>query len=102
MQPLFCSAGRSLAVKAEGFPLGMFPNVTYEEFNVATQPGDVIIFISDGIPDAENEKEEMYGQERLQALLCASRALPAAEIAMPSWKTWRDSRAAKSASTMRR
>jgi sigma-B regulation protein RsbU (phosphoserine phosphatase) len=81
VQPLFCSAGRSLAVKAEGFPLGMFPNVTYEEFNVATQPGDVIIFISDGIPDAENEKEEMYGQERLQALLCASRALPAAEIA---------------------
>ncbi|MEI9970198.1 MAG: SpoIIE family protein phosphatase [Terracidiphilus sp.] len=29
----------------------------------------------------ENEKEEMYGEERLAGLLCASREMPAAEIA---------------------
>ena len=78
VQPVFCRAGQSLPVSAEGFPLGMFPNVTYEELSVATQPGDVIVFVSDGILDAENEKEEMYGQERLAGLLCASRDLPAA------------------------
>jgi phosphoserine phosphatase RsbU/P len=81
IQPIFCRSGQSLTVKAEGFPLGLFPNVTYEEFNVATQPGDVIIFVSDGILDAENEKDEMYGQENLSTLLCASRELPACEIA---------------------
>jgi sigma-B regulation protein RsbU (phosphoserine phosphatase) len=81
VQPVFCRAGQSLTVQAEGFPLGMFPDVTYEEFNVATQPGDAIVFVSDGILDAENEKEEMYGQDRLAGLLCASRNLPAAEIA---------------------
>ena len=81
VQPVFCRSGQSLTVKAEGFPLGMFPDITYEEFNVATQPGDVIVFISDGILDAENEKDEMYGQENLSALLCASRDLPAGEIA---------------------
>ena len=54
---------------------------TYEEFSVATQPGDAIVFVSDGILDAENEKEEMYGEERLAGLLCASREMPAAEIA---------------------
>ncbi|MGA7341874.1 MAG: SpoIIE family protein phosphatase [Terracidiphilus sp.] len=81
VQPLFCRSGQSLTVKAEGFPLGLFPNVTYEEFNVATQPGDAIVFVSDGILDAENENEEMYGQERLAGLLCASRELPAQEIA---------------------
>ena len=81
VQPVFCRAGESLPVRAEGFPLGMFPNVTYEEFSVATQPGDAIVFVSDGILDAENEKEEMYGQERLAGLLCSSRDLPAAEIA---------------------
>ena len=80
VQPVFCRAGQSLTVKAEGFPLGMFPDVTYEELNVATQPGDVIVFVSDGISDAENEKEEMYGQERLSALLCASRDLSADAI----------------------
>ena len=79
--PVVCRAGQSLPVRAEGFPLGMFPDVTYEEFSVATQPGDAIVFISDGILDAENDKEEMYGEDRLAGLLCESRELPAAEIA---------------------
>ena len=81
VQPVFCRAGQSVTVKAEGFPLGMFPDVSYEELSVATQPGDAIVFVSDGILDAENEKEEMYGQDRLAGLLCASRDLSALEIA---------------------
>ena len=59
----------------------MFPNVTYDEFSIATQPGDAIVFISDGILDAENDEEEMYGEERLAGLLCESRELAASEIA---------------------
>ena len=81
VQPVFCRSGQSVTVQAEGFPLGLFPDVTYEEFNVATQPGDAIVFISDGILDAENDQEEMYGQERLSGLLCANRDRPALEIA---------------------
>ncbi len=81
VQPVFCRAGKFVTVRAEGFPLGMFPNVTYEELSVATQPGDAIVFVSDGILDAENEKEEMYGEDRLAGVLCASRELPAHEIA---------------------
>ena len=81
IQPVFCRAGENVTVRAEGLPLGMFPNSTYEEFNVATQPGDAIVFVSDGILDAENEKNEMYGEERLATLLCASRDLPAQHIA---------------------
>src|SRR5215472_3353311 len=81
VQPVFCRSGKIVTVKAEGFPLGMFPNATYEEFNVATQPGDAIVFVSDGILDAENEQGEMYGEERLATLLCGSRDLPAQHIA---------------------
>ena len=81
IQPVFCRAGQSVTVKAEGFPLGMFPNVTYEEFSVATQPGDAIVFVSDGILDADNAQGESYGDDRLSNLLCAHRDLPAQEIA---------------------
>ena len=81
VQPVFCRAGQSITVRAEGFPLGMFPDVTYDEFNVATQPGDAIVFVSDGILDAENAKDEMYGEDRLAGLLCGHREPPAAEIA---------------------
>jgi sigma-B regulation protein RsbU (phosphoserine phosphatase) len=81
VQPVFCRSGEAVTVKAEGFPLGLFPNVAYEEFDVATQPGDAIVFVSDGILDAENEKGEMYGSDQLAGLLCAHRDQPAQQIA---------------------
>ena len=79
--PIVCHAFQSMEVRAEGFPLGMFPNVTYEEFNVVTEPGDTIVFVSDGILDAENAQGEMYDQERLFKVLCNQLAHPAQQIA---------------------
>jgi sigma-B regulation protein RsbU (phosphoserine phosphatase) len=81
VQPILCRQGKSMTVKAEGFPLGLFPNVTYDELNVTTEPGDAIVFVSDGILDAENAQSEMYGDGRLSRLLCAHRNYPAQEIA---------------------
>jgi sigma-B regulation protein RsbU (phosphoserine phosphatase) len=81
VQPVFCRSGESSTVRAEGFPLGLFSNVTYEELNVATEPGDAIVFVSDGILDAENAQGEMYGQDRLSGLLCSRRDDSAQEIA---------------------
>lgn len=81
VQPIFSRSGESVTVRAEGFPLGMFPSVTYEEFNVATQPGDAVVFVSDGILDAENEKGDMYGEDRLAKLLCNHRERSAEHIA---------------------
>jgi sigma-B regulation protein RsbU (phosphoserine phosphatase) len=56
-------------IQAEGFPLGLFPNAEYEEFTLSTRPGDLIVFFSDGIVDAQNAKGEMFGDERLSQLL---------------------------------
>jgi sigma-B regulation protein RsbU (phosphoserine phosphatase) len=80
VQPIVCRDGKSNVIRAEGFPLGMFPDVTYDEFRVETQPGDAIVLVSDGILDAENAQDEMYGDERLAAMLCGHRELSAAEI----------------------
>ncbi len=81
VQPIFCRDGQSSPIRAEGFPLGMFPDVTYDEFSLATQPGDALVFVSDGILDAENDKDEMYGEERLSAMLCSNRQGSAGQIA---------------------
>jgi sigma-B regulation protein RsbU (phosphoserine phosphatase) len=81
VQPIVCRQGKSSVVRAEGFPLGLFADVSYDEYNLTTEPGDAIVFISDGISDAENDEEEMYGEERLSAVLCANRGRPAADIA---------------------
>jgi sigma-B regulation protein RsbU (phosphoserine phosphatase) len=81
VQPLFCRSGQFSTIKAEGFPLGLFPNVTYDEFTINTEPGDAFVFVSDGILDADNAQGEEYGQERLSNLLCAHRDQSAQEIA---------------------
>jgi sigma-B regulation protein RsbU (phosphoserine phosphatase) len=56
-------------VQTEGFPLGLFPDAQYEELTITTKPGDVMVFFSDGIVDAENAEGEMFGTERLTAVL---------------------------------
>jgi sigma-B regulation protein RsbU (phosphoserine phosphatase) len=81
VQPIFCREGQSLTIKAEGFPLGMFPDVTYDEISVVTQPGDIVVFVSDGILDAENSQNEMYGSERLSKILYTNPDHSAGQIA---------------------
>src|ERR1700737_2466321 len=76
VQPLFVAINTDTTqpptvrtIQAEGFPLGLFPNAEYEEFTLSTQPGDLIVFFSDGIVDAVNATGDMFGDERLTKLL---------------------------------
>ena len=80
-QPLFCRNGEVDTVHAEGFPLGMFPNVKYEEFSLSTQPGDSLIFFSDGITDAQNMNGDMFGDDRLKSVVKKNAQKSASKIA---------------------
>jgi phosphoserine phosphatase RsbU/P len=80
-QPLVCRNGEVDTVHAEGFPLGMFPNAKYEEFSLSTQPGDSLIFFSDGITDAQNMADDMFGDDRLKAVVKKNYQKSASKIA---------------------
>ena len=80
-QPIFCRGGEIETVQAEGFPLGMFPSAKYDEFSLATRPGDSIIFFSDGIPDAQNAAGEMFGDELLMKVVTENQHKSAADLA---------------------
>jgi sigma-B regulation protein RsbU (phosphoserine phosphatase) len=60
---------RIATIRAEGFPLGLFPQATYDEHTITAKPGDLFVFFSDGIVDAENPEGEMFGTERLTEVL---------------------------------
>jgi sigma-B regulation protein RsbU (phosphoserine phosphatase) len=81
VQPIVCRGGQSTTVRVEGFPLGMFPGSAYDELILTTQPGDAIVFVSDGILDAQNMRDEMYGEDRLAGVLCGHRDRSAEDIA---------------------
>lgn len=59
------SDGASEADGDSELPLGMMPDVKYSEYGLKLQTGDIVIFYTDGIIEAENESEEMYGIDRL-------------------------------------
>ena len=67
---LFRSAtGKIEALGPEAFALGMFDDVCYPARTVQLDAGDVLVVYSDGLTDAENQQEEMFGEERLLELI---------------------------------
>jgi sigma-B regulation protein RsbU (phosphoserine phosphatase) len=51
------------------FPLGMQPDTRYDECSIEMRTGDVVILLTDGFTDAMNDKQELFGVERLEAAL---------------------------------
>ena len=69
--PLLVRDGHVISIRLEGVPLGLLPGTQYDESAIDLQPGDVIIFASDGILESANATEEEFGLQRLSALLSA-------------------------------
>ena len=60
--------------------LGIFADSTYKEKPYPLQGGDILVFYTDGVTEARNEKDEEFGLSRLERLVEESRALPARGI----------------------
>lgn len=54
---------------ATGMPLGLMPEMAYEEREAVVGPGESILFYSDGLVEAHNPAREMFGFPRLKTLL---------------------------------
>jgi sigma-B regulation protein RsbU (phosphoserine phosphatase) len=81
VQPLITRNGEVETIHAEGFPLGLFPNVSYEQFTLSLRPGDSVVFFSDGLADAQNPEGEMFGTEQLCEVVQQNAFLGANELA---------------------
>ena len=60
--------------------LGIFDESQYEEFNIELHEGEIIFIGTDGIWEARNNEDEMFGRERLDQLIFANAHRSAAEI----------------------
>jgi sigma-B regulation protein RsbU (phosphoserine phosphatase) len=48
-----------------GLPSGLFPDTQYEQVSVQLKAGDAVLFLTDGILEAQNAAFEEFGNERL-------------------------------------
>ena len=83
-QPLMLSAKTSepILVQTVGdtFPLGILDEADYEETQLMMEPGDKIVYYTDGIVEAMNKNEDMYGFDRLNEVVKSSPAENAEDL----------------------
>ena len=72
--------GRIEFLKEGGMALGIVPDTTYEERPIFLQSGDMILFYTDGVTEAYNERGEQFGTERVIGTLKKYRNLSANRI----------------------
>ena len=73
-----CAAVEPL--EAGGVALGIAAGERYDEVAATLAPGDSVVLYTDGVIEARRE-QELYGVERLDAVLAAHAGAPAAEVA---------------------
>ncbi len=71
------SSGCIERLNAGGVPLGVLTGARYEQGEVGLQSGDLLVIFTDGVVEAENEREEEFGEPRLLDLVNSMRPLTA-------------------------
>jgi anti-sigma regulatory factor (Ser/Thr protein kinase) len=66
--------GHAVELRATGMPLGLMPDMAYEEQETTLAPGEHVLFYSDGLVEAHNAEREMFGFPRLTRMLEAMHA----------------------------
>ena len=73
--------GEPMLLEAQDIPVGILDTVEYTTQSLNLSQGDLFIAASDGFPESRNPAGEMYGYERMKAILSTSRELSAKQIA---------------------
>jgi sigma-B regulation protein RsbU (phosphoserine phosphatase) len=56
-------------MSSTGLPVGLYAGHGFREQQIQLSAGDLLFFYTDGCVEAENEAGEMFGADRLEALL---------------------------------
>ena len=70
-------ASRLVETRGDTFPLGILEDADYEETNLDLKPGDKIVLYTDGIVEEMNDKEEIFGFDRLLEIVQGASSMTA-------------------------
>jgi sigma-B regulation protein RsbU (phosphoserine phosphatase) len=79
-QPIVYKAGRCEQIKLAGFPFGIFDDATYDELSITLEPGDILVFHSDGLSEAPDPNGNLFGVSRLCSLIEVNASAGASEL----------------------
>ncbi|WP_052959145.1 PP2C family protein-serine/threonine phosphatase [Methanoculleus sediminis] len=73
--------GSMETLEPTGPVIGFLEDVEFEESTITLRPGDLLVFYTDGVTEAENGEGMMFGEERLYAVIEAAAGRCADEVA---------------------
>ncbi len=72
-----------------GISLGVLKDVNFESSELSLRPGESLLLFSDGVTEAENEKKELFGEDRLLDYLQNTQILPRGKGLLDVISKWR-------------
>jgi sigma-B regulation protein RsbU (phosphoserine phosphatase) len=78
--PVYSTAEKTVPVELDGLPLGIDPDATYDEEEIVLHTGDILVLSSDGVVEAMNKYNELFGEERFVEVVRKNRNLSAADL----------------------
>jgi sigma-B regulation protein RsbU (phosphoserine phosphatase) len=78
--PIRCSGGNVSQIELPGVPLGSFAGSTYDELSFELAQGDVYVFCSDGVFEANDGLGREFGADRLLKVVGDNQARSARDI----------------------
>jgi len=77
---VFLRRGREVITLGEGdqIPLGVLRDYEYHNNEIRLEPGDLLVLYTDGLTEARNGHEQMFGIDRLRQLIAEGAASPSA------------------------
>jgi phosphoserine phosphatase RsbU/P len=74
------ASGQIERLDVGGLPFGIQPEVKYQAATVTLAPGDWLIIFTDGLVEAENARQEEYGEPRLLTAIEAAKTVEPGEM----------------------
>lgn len=80
--PLWVRAddGQVQQLAAQGTVLGVFEAIELEEREIAVAPGDLLVFYTDGVTEAMDKDNRLFGEGRLEAVVAANAQAGAEQV----------------------
>ena len=101
MPPLWVVGDRVRDVsQLKGISLGVAQDAQYEKKEIFLSPGESILFVTDGVTEAENERSELYGRRRLSEDITSAVGPPYGKGVLDAVNAWRGTAEANDDLTM--
>jgi sigma-B regulation protein RsbU (phosphoserine phosphatase) len=85
--PMLVRRNQVLRLTGDGFPVGLFPGVQYEQHSVMLEHHDLFVAFTDGVTETPNATGEEFGEQRVMDLLIQNADKPLDVIAGEISKT---------------